>query len=144
MKECLYGLLKDEGEDDPDSTENWIETTDRGGLHYITDLAFELFVEIEIFVYHQLSQSQQQTTHELTSSACRDPDILQVWGKCIIEYDDNETEILLNDIVKEWIKVRGHSMAIMEMEQHKRKKNETSKKRSLRTELRRDNNQDEN
>ena len=53
-------------------------------------------------------------------------------------------QILLNDIVKEWIKVRGHSMAKMEMEQHKRKKNETNKKRSLRTELRRDNNQDNN
>ena len=57
MKECLYGLLKEEGEDDPDSTEQWIETTDRGGLYYITDNVFELFIEVEIFVFHHLSQS---------------------------------------------------------------------------------------
>ena len=78
--------------DDPDCTEQWIETTDRGGLYYITDNAFELFVEVEIFVFHHLSQSDQQTTDELSSSACSDPNILHVWGECIIDTDDNETE----------------------------------------------------
>ena len=61
MKECLWGLLQEEHDYNQDSSEEWLEATDRGGLYYITDTVFDLFVEIEVFVYSHLSQSQQQT-----------------------------------------------------------------------------------
>lgn len=49
--------------------------------------------------------------------------------------DDNKEHIsLLLDVIKEWVKLRGRSIASIEMEKHK-KKATTKKKRSLRTEL---------
>ena len=46
-------------------------------------------------------------------------------------------EILLKDIIAEWIKMRGHLIISMLMENHKTKKNTTSKKTGLRKELKR-------
>ena len=88
MKECLWGMLQEEHDYNQDSSEQWLEATDRGGLYYITDTAFDLFVEIEVFVYLQLSQSQQQNLDQLQKSACGDPDILTAWSECIINIDN--------------------------------------------------------
>ena len=51
LKKCLWNLLQEECDYNQDSSEQWLETTDRGGLYYITDTAYDLFVELEIFVY---------------------------------------------------------------------------------------------
>lgn len=56
FKDCLDTLLFPDGSvDSQDSSENWLKATDRGGLKYVTDLGFELFVEVEIFTYQKLS-----------------------------------------------------------------------------------------
>uniref|UniRef100_A0A1X7SNS5 Uncharacterized protein n=1 Tax=Amphimedon queenslandica TaxID=400682 RepID=A0A1X7SNS5_AMPQE len=50
--QILDGLLISENnEADGDSSTVWLSNTNRGGLKIITDLAFELFIEIEQFVY---------------------------------------------------------------------------------------------
>ena len=54
--------------------------------------------------------------------------------------EETEKTTLLLDIIKEWVKIRGHSIADMAMEQHKKKKSEIAKKKALRVELRRSNN----
>ena len=45
---------------------------------------------------------------------------------------------LLQEIVNAWIVTRGHSIASMAMENHKKEKSDTNKKRGLRTELKQD------
>ncbi|XP_019858382.1 PREDICTED: uncharacterized protein LOC109586630 [Amphimedon queenslandica] len=42
IQECLCVLLQLEEEDCRDSTEQWIETTDRGGLYYITSMMWHM------------------------------------------------------------------------------------------------------
>lgn len=57
-----------------------------------------------------------------------DPDILNIWGECVLDSDNN----LLIEIAK----LRGHSIASMQMEKYKKEKATcTTKKRSLRKEL---------
>ena len=142
INECLNGLLQDKSDivDNQDSSEHWLKATDRGGLYYITDLAFELFIEVEVFTYDKLSQMEQVNLDELYTSACRDPDIIRVWRECVLDIEETEKTTLLLDIIKEWVKIRGHSIADMAMEQHKKKKSEIAKKKALRVELRRSNN----
>ena len=57
----------------------------------------------------------------------------------MLDIEETEKTKLLLDILKEWVKIRGHSIADMAMEQHK-KKREIAKKKALRVELRRSNN----
>ena len=126
LMECLLC----EVEYKQDSTEQWLETTDRGGLYYITDIAFDLFIEIEIFVYDcLLSQKERQN---LVESACSKSNILDAWSECMRSCTFGgieKTALLLQEIIKKWIKIRGHSMTSMAMEQHKKEKSDTSKKR---------------
>lgn len=139
-KECLERLLRDrDDETENDSSDKWLRTTDRGGLYHITDMAFELFTEIEIATYNQLSKKESSDTESLYKKACADPDVLSAWGECSIDIDSNDKQnSVLIDIVKEWVKMRGHSIASMQMEKHKKKKaTTTQKKRSLRKELER-------
>ena len=131
MKECLWGMLQEEHDYNQDSFE-WLEATDRGGLYYITDTAFDLFVEIEVFVYSHLSQSQQQNLDQLQKSACGDPDILTAWSECIINIDNTpKTTKLLQEIVNAWIVTRGHSIASMAMENHKKKRVTPAKREDM-------------
>ena len=121
INECLNGLLQDKSDivDNQDSSEHWLKATDRGGLYYITDLAFELFIEVKVFTYDKLSQMEQVNLDELYTSAYRDPDIIRVWRECVLDIEETEKTTLLLDIIKEWVKIRGHSIADMAMKQHK-------------------------
>lgn len=126
--ECLNGLIKDRSEIDAcDSSEVWLNTTDRGGLYHVTDEGNDLFVEIELFVYHHLLEKDVKDMATLHEMAHKDPDILNIWTECTQEV--HEQTSLLHDIIKEWTKLRGHSIANMEMEKYKKKKASTTKKR---------------
>ena len=96
VQEFLYELLQLECDECQDSTEQWLEATDRGGLYYINDMAYELYIEVEILVYHHLTKGHPQHRNDLLSIACRDPDILSVWTTCTVDINDTEkTELLL-------------------------------------------------
>jgi hypothetical protein len=139
-KECLKEFLHDGGaEDHEDSTEEWLQITNRGGLYCINDIAFELFIEVEIFVYPILSSTNVTVNlDELYVSACRDSDILRVWNECTLVIDDTEkTNKLLYEIIQEWVKVRGHAIVDKEMENFKKQKADSIKEKALRTNLKR-------
>ena len=69
-RECLHGLLKDTCSAE-DSSEQWLRTTNRDGLYQITDLAFELFIELEIFTYPHLIHSDLQNMETLHKFTCK-------------------------------------------------------------------------
>lgn len=49
---CLNGLIKDRDMiDGYDSCEVYLNLTDRGSLYHVTDLALDLFAEVEVFIY---------------------------------------------------------------------------------------------
>lgn len=53
------------GYDSQDSSEHWLKTTDRGGLYCVTDLAFKLYIEVEVCIYEKLSQLEHVNLAEL-------------------------------------------------------------------------------
>ena len=74
----------------------------------------------------------QLNLEALQKSACSNPDILNVWSECTMGIDNLEKSTkLLQEVVNTWITIRGHSIANMAMEQHKKEKNDTNKKRGL-------------
>lgn len=105
----------------------------------MADTAYELFVEIELVTYHHLQSIGSKdfditTVHDV---ACSDIDVLRIWAICAIDIEttDKQMSVLL-DIVKEWTKLRGHSIASMELEKYKKTKSDLTKKKSLRKDLR--------
>ena len=87
------------------------KSTDRGGLFYITDLALELFIEIEVFFYYHITMKHNcMDTASLSQKTCLDPVILGIWSQCVLESNDGDTPLLIS-IVRDWTKCRGHSIA---------------------------------
>ena len=116
-----------------DSSQPWLNASDRGGLIHISDVGLDLFVEIEVFVYDHLMEKDVRDMDTLKFMACEDPDILSIWSH-LEEIDDISTDVattmqssLLVDIIQEWIKIRGHSIASIEIEKYKKGKAITKK-----------------
>ena len=137
INECLKSLLLQNGDEISDDTSTqWLQTTDRGGLYHVTDEAFEFFTEIELVTYNYLTK---MNIDSVKKTICDDPYVLHAWADCSIDIESSDKQnYILMEIIKEWVKLRGHSIASMEEEQHKKKKAaSTKKKRSLRKELER-------
>jgi hypothetical protein len=50
--QVLSRMLKSRDDiDDADTSEQWLRSTDHGGLVFITDMTHEHFIEIEVFLY---------------------------------------------------------------------------------------------
>ena len=133
--DILKGFLKDKSsiDDSKDSSEQWLKTSDRGGLKLVTDLAFELFVEIEVLVYDGIKLNEfGDDIDKLVQKVSEDSDILRVREECVVDAQEDQMS-LLNSVIKDWITIRGHSMASSEMEKQKRAV--SMKKRGLRKEL---------
>lgn len=140
MTHCLNELIKEKDEvDEYDTSKVWLNISDRGGLYHITDVGTDLFMEIETFIYNHLVKKDVADVNSLCKMACEDLDILNIWAECVPEVHSVEKlTVLLFELIKEWTKLRGHSIADMEMEKYKKKKDSaTKKKRSLRNELKR-------
>jgi hypothetical protein len=138
-KECLQELIKSRADvsddSDDDSSKQWLRASDRGGLYHITDLCLELFIELEDFTYPHLVHNDFEDMEMLHKATCENRNILKVWGECSMSIEDNEHQMsLLYDIVREWTKLRGHSIANITMEKFKKGK---TKKKGLRKELKR-------
>lgn len=136
---CLCALLKEEdGYDDTDTSEKQLNTTDCGGLYHITDSTFEFFMELELLSCNLLTTTD---IYNMQKSIIEDPNVSMAWADCgAIYFDDiDKQNSLLHEIVKMYTKMCGHSVASMEMEKFKKKKVDTTKKRRLRKELRRQN-----
>jgi hypothetical protein len=120
-------------------SEQWLTNTNRGGLYRITDTAFDFFLEMELFTQNSLLTMD---TSELCKQACTNPAILQSWAECMVNSNDVDMQSsLLEDTVKTWIKMRGHSQVDSIIELHKKKFAKVAKKKSLQKELARQSNQ---
>ena len=68
-------------------------------------------MERKIFVYPHLSNGMGLNVDTLKQSACSNPDIASAWSECTMGIDNIEKTIeLLQQIVKTWITIRGHSI----------------------------------
>ena len=91
--ECLKQLVKDRDLiDDLDSSQLWLNASDRGGFFHISDVGLDLFMEIEVFVYDHLMEKDVRDMDTLKFMACQDPDILSIWSH-LEEIDDISTDI---------------------------------------------------
>jgi hypothetical protein len=102
-KECIAGLLIHGEVQNVDTSSMWLTTTDRGGLVHITDLAFELFIEVEIVTYNHVTKMDNESLYK---KICNDADVLRIWEVCSIDIDNSDKKnTLLLDIVKIWFMV---------------------------------------
>ncbi len=132
------------GEQD-NSTTKWLKQANRGGLCFVEDIVYDLFVTIELIVnaklseiFHQCGKGIEQVNKDNLSWVCEDEDVQCTWNS-ISPYSIEEERVrqsLLKDIIHMWVTLRGHSKTRQIKEEMKSKQKKTLKgTRSLRKEL---------
>lgn len=144
--ECLSAMAVNGEESDLlQYTTKWIDLVNRGGLFEINDTTYVFFREVEIKVRKKLFMAFNRTTVDrdlkdsIISTIASDDNVQFYWTILSV---DIETEALaikvLKQIIGTWLTVRGFSIAGTWLEQYLQiRKQGSSKKKGLRTELKR-------
>ena len=138
---CLMELTKDKDSGKGDSDEEWTVRTDRGGLWYVKNTTYLLFVAIEEEVRKCLKQLLSGSGHKssIVKSIMESEEVEFYWLITQADFDvgDEETyKLLLHKMVELYLTVRGHLYASNLMEKHKQAMAKgTQRAKALRREL---------
>ncbi|SMN02542.1 hypothetical protein SPONN_1264 [uncultured Candidatus Thioglobus sp.] len=143
---CLGEMaVEGEGEDLLTYTKKWIEQINRGGLFPINDETFHLFIEIEKSVREYLPKylckysTNDRTffTKNVHDKVIEQDDVQFHWTLLSQDIDSPErSQILLGEVFKLWVTIRGFSMVASWVEMYKiTEKTNTQKSTGLRKSL---------
>lgn len=132
---CLSDLICDAGED-PNLYSDWLCSIDRGGLVYVNDMAFELFVTMERELRTHLHYQPKCLNDEAVLQIKQSEDILFLWSIIMVDWNEDISNTVLDLIVNMWITIRGFAQANAWMELYKKaQKKSTQKTKGLRKQL---------
>ncbi len=133
--DCMYA-------DGPSSsllnyTREWVERVNRGGLFDVSDTAFNLLVAIETVMRNKLMNHLSLKKSRQMIKNLSNPDIQFSWNIMDTNLEEEESKELLTHIIKLWLNIRGFSISKEWMETYKHICSGAKKKKSLRRELKR-------
>lgn len=119
-------------------TKVWVNKVNRGGLFIVSDCAYEVFHAMEQ-VLRQFLSSIPDNKHldkdRIISILLEDSSIQFYWSMMAFDFDTNTAQNVLQDVIKLWITIRGHSYASAIVEEYKRLNGALKRTKSLRKEL---------
>ena len=132
LMECAGDEVNEEA-----GTEMWLNIVDRGGLWHVNDLTYGLFTIMEEVTRQYFSKSERATTVKvIQDSLLKSNDLLFQWSLIAAGSDDDVASIVLFEIVKLYITLRGYAFTKSCMEQYKQaKRKPIQKSRTLRSNL---------
>lgn len=121
-------------------TTQWIARVNRGGLYEINDNTYTFFTEIEVRVRKQLfiafdrKATDEDLRESIIDSVASDEDVQFYWTILSVDIEsEDQATLVLKQIIGLWLTIRGFSIAGLQIS----KQNTISKKKGLRTELKR-------
>ena len=131
--QCLSDLSSDGSEPD-NSSSDWINLVNCGGLMCINNITFELFLAMEYELRSHIGA--ENICKEAASHIKTSEDVLFLWDIISTNWEENVASLLLNQMVQLWIQIRGFSYASAWVEMYKvTHKKTTQKSKGLRKEL---------
>ena len=132
---CLNEMaVEGEGTDLLVYTKHWLELVNRGRLFPLSDEAFRFFIEIELcvrtYLPHQLlkTHSEIDFTKNVHDKVFSDEDVQFHWTLLSQNIQDSDSsDVLLKEIIKLWITIRGFSITGYWLELYKEKEKNTIK-----------------
>ena len=121
----LMALVRSGSHEECGNDEEWMKMIDRGGLWYIKESTYSLFVALEEETRQclkALSNQRSKCKQEVIKMILSNEDVLFYWtiASADFEIDDEEVhDVLLKMIVELYVTMRGFSYASMWMEKYK-------------------------
>ena len=139
---CLMALVRSGNCEECGTDEEWTRMMDRGGLWYVKETTYSLFLAIEEEARQclkTLSSQRPKCKQEIVKIIISNEDVLFYWIIATADFEIEDEEIhdmLLNMIVELYVTMRGFSYASMWMEKFKKSfKKSTQRSKSLRRDL---------
>ena len=140
LEEAIDTLKGDENEE-PDKSEEWTGSVDRGGLVYVNTATHQFLSALEYSLRKHLTISNAHNMDNnfraaLVENISHDDDVTFHWIIASANVEEDVVNSLFDRIVKLYVTIRGFSFAssIMEMYKNEGKKG-TQKKKTLRQTL---------
>ena len=124
---CLFDLL-DEGDDNDHESKRWVESINRGGLTRVNNGAYDVFVAMECEIRGHLSGFQLPNHQELIEAIVKNEDVQFFWSIVSSDWEHSSATALLEMVVREWMKIRGFSLASAWIEKYKVAQKQTFQK----------------
>ena len=101
----------------PDSSTDWINLIDQGGLVHINEMLYLMMQHMELELRSHLKS--ENIKENATKAILHNEEVLFYWDLISGMWEDKEREALLQMITEQWITIRGFSYASAWMESHK-------------------------
>ena len=117
---CLLDVL-DDGDKEHTDSEDWIELIDRGGLTHINDIAFQAFLAMEIELRKHLDSqcAPPNFKTDITKKVLENEDVAFYWSILSADWEEQDSQALLELMVNMFITIRGFSYASAWVEKYK-------------------------
>ena len=131
---CLLDLL-DDGEEEHDTSCNWIDMIDRGGLTHVNNVTYNAFLSMELALRRHLTE-QPPNFREVAEIIKNDDDVQFFWSLVAADWEEEEAQALLSLTIQLWITIRGFSFASSWVEKFKtEQKKSVQKSKGVRKQL---------
>ena len=112
--------MLDNGDEEHTDSEDWIELIDRGGLTRINDIAFQVFLAMEVELRKHLnSQCVPNFKMTITKKVLENEDVAFYWSILSADWEERDSQDLLELVVNMFITIRGFSYASAWVEKYK-------------------------
>ena len=122
-----------------DDSEDWIHLLDRGGLTHIDSMTYGVFGSMELVARQIFARNPSQLGNvkdELCRKIASDEDVLFYWAIVSAGWGVEDSNILLQEVVEQFVTTRGFSFASGWMERYKKAtKKSTQKSKGVRKQL---------
>ena len=116
---CLLDLL-DEGDESHAHCQEWVDAVDRGGLTRVNEMTFQAFLAMELELRsHLQTQRTPNFKEEVGKSILANEDVAFHWSIVSSDWEEAESQALLELVVNLFVTIRGFSYASAWMEKFK-------------------------
>lgn len=129
---CIYDLL-DDGDENYDPSQDWIQAVDRGGLTKVNNATFDVFLAIENELNKRFGED---LTDEVKKEIAISEEVDFFWSVVCGDWEQESSQVLLQMIVNQYVKIRGFSNVSKCVEDFKAaNKKTTQKSKGIRKQL---------
>ena len=95
----------------PNIYSDWLNAINRGGLLYVNDKTFELFVTMEREFRIQLHYQPTCLNDKAIIHTKQSGDIFFLWSIILVDWNEGISNTVLDMVVGTWITIRGFAQA---------------------------------
>ena len=121
--------LLDDGDEEHSESEEWLDLVDRGGLMRVNETTFQVCLVMETEPrQHLKSENIPNFKTYIDKQVLENEDVAFYWSILSAEWEESDSQALLELVVNLFLTIRGFSYASLWMKKYKKESEKTLRK----------------